>query len=156
MSSKQSQPIRGKVARILNSRELAINVGSKDGVTVGMKFDVLEPKGEEIKDPDTGEVLGSLARPKVRVRVKSVQERLSVATTFKEYEVNVGGVGSSLTAGLEGMGRISDLLKPPKYVKKVETLKTEEKTWEDLDEKESYVKTGDPVLQVMEEPASPF
>lgn len=156
MSGKQqSQPIRGKVARILNSRELAINVGSKDGVTVGMKFDVLEPKGEEIKDPDTGEVLGSLSRPKVRVRVKSVQERLSVATTFKEYEVNVGGVGSSLTAGLEGVGRLSDLLRPPKYVKKVETLKTEEKTWEDLDEKQSYVKIGDPVLQVLEEPTPP-
>jgi len=73
-SVQQSQPIRGKVARILNSRELVINVGSKDGVAVGMKFDVLEPKREEIKDPDTGEVLGSLARPKVRARVKSVQE----------------------------------------------------------------------------------
>lgn len=154
MSSKQ--PIRGKVARILNSRELAINVGSQDGVTVGMKFDVLEPKGEEIKDPDTSEVLGSLSRPKVRVRVNSVQERLSVAETFRAREINVGGVGGSLASGIEGMARISDLLRPPKYVKQVETLKTTEKTWEDLDEKEAYVKTGDPVVQVVEETPAPF
>jgi hypothetical protein len=151
MSSKQ--PIRGKVARILNSRELAMNVGSKDGVVVGMKFDVLEPKGEEIKDPDTGEVLGSLSRPKVRVRVKSVQDRLSVAETFKEHEINVGGVGPTIG---ETLGGLSDLLRPPKYVKKIETLKTDEKTWEDLEEQQSYVKTGDPVVQVIEAPPAPF
>ena len=150
--NKQQQPIRGKVARILNSRELVMNVGSEGGVAVGMKFDVLDPKGEEIKDPDTGEVLGSLARPKVRVRVKSVQDHLSVAETFREREVNIGGLGpAGLATGSEGIERISELLRPPKYVKKVETLKTTEKTWEDFDEKESYVKTGDPVRQVTDD-----
>lgn len=64
------EAIRGKVARILNSRELAINVGAADGVKVGMYFDVLDPKGEDIKDPDSGEVLGSLERPKVRVKLR--------------------------------------------------------------------------------------
>jgi len=39
---------------------------------------------------------------------------------------------------------------PPKWVANYETLKTEEKTWEDLSEKESYVKTGDPVIQVFD------
>ena len=34
-------------------------------------------------------------------------------------------------------------------VTRQETLKTSEKTWEDLDEKESYVKTGDPVVQII-------
>ena len=46
---------------------------------------------------------------------------------------------------------MSDLLKPPKWVTKYETLKTEEKTWEDLDEEESYVNTGDIVVQVINE-----
>jgi len=135
-------PIRGKVARVLNSRELAINVGSRDGVVVGMYFDVLDPKGEDIRDPDSGEVLGSVDRPKVRVQVTKVQERLSVASTYKKNEVNVGGRGVNFGLGL------SDLLMPPRYVTRFETLKTTEKTWEDLDEKESYVKTGDPVVQV--------
>ena len=36
-----TDPIRGKVARILNSREIAINVGRDDGVYRGMYFDVI-------------------------------------------------------------------------------------------------------------------
>ena len=35
-------------------------------------------KGEDIVDPDTGDVLGSLARPKVRKKVISVQPKLAV------------------------------------------------------------------------------
>jgi len=137
--------IRGKVARILNSREIAINVGSKHGVVAGMLFDILDPKGEDIRDPDTLEVLGSINRPKLRVQVTAVQEGLSVASTFKKKQVNVGGQGILATQGL------SDLFLPPKYVTKYETLKTNEKTWEDLSEEESYVKTGDPVVQVIVE-----
>ncbi len=134
--------IRGKVARILSSRQLVINVGSENGVVNGMKFDVLDPKGDDIKDPDSGEILGSVNRPKVRVEIIEVQERLSVAQTYKKRTVNVGG-----TAGYFGH-TISDMLKPPKYIERYETLKTTEKTWEDIDESESYVKTGDPVVQV--------
>ena len=79
----------------------------------------------------------------MRVKVTKVQERLSVASTYKTYEVNVGGSGGGLSFGL------SNLLLPPQYVTRQETLKTSEKTWEDLDEKESYVKTGDPVVQII-------
>jgi hypothetical protein len=137
------RPIRGKVARILTSRELVINVGSNDGVEIGMYFDVLDPKGDDIKDPDSGEVLGSVERPKVRVKVTKVQERLSVASTYKTYEVNVGGRGGGIDFSF------SKFLQPPKYVTKQETLKTSEKTWEDLEEEQSFVKTGDPVVQVL-------
>ena len=35
-------PIQGKVAQILNSRELVINLGSEQGVTLGMHFNVLD------------------------------------------------------------------------------------------------------------------
>ena len=139
-------PIRGKVARILNSQEIAINVGTTNGVVVGMHFDIMEPKGEDIRDPDTNELLGSIERPKVRVRVTKVQERLSVASTFRKKQVNIGGHGADL-----GVGVLSRVLMPPRWITKYETLKTEEKTWEDLDEEESYVKIGDPVVQVTEE-----
>ena len=43
MTSK-NEPLRGKVARILNSRELVINIGEQEGVEIGMLFDVLDPK----------------------------------------------------------------------------------------------------------------
>lgn len=134
-----TEPIRGKVARILNSRELVINVGSKDGVAVGMRFDVMDITGENIKDPDTGELLGSVERSKVRVEVFKVQEKLSVANTYRTTRVNVGGE----------MGRMSQMFMPAKWVTKHETLKTDEQTWEDLEEMDSYVKTGDPVVEVL-------
>jgi|GEM_PF-6429160 len=40
------------------------------------------------------------------------------------------------------------MLKPPKYEHVYETFKTTEKTWENIAENESYVKTGDPVVEV--------
>ena len=56
--------IRGKIARVLNSREVAINLGSGNGVKVGMHFDVLDKNSEDIMDPDTGALLGSIERAK--------------------------------------------------------------------------------------------
>ena len=75
--------IRGKVARVLNSREIAINLGWDDGVEAGMYFNVLDQKSEDVTDPDTGKLLGSVERPKVGVKVIDVQEKLSVAATYK-------------------------------------------------------------------------
>ena len=143
--------IQGKVARILNSREVAINRGSTNGVKVGMKFDIMSDKKEDIRDPDTNEVLGSIDRPKVRVTISYVEEKVAVASTYKKTRVNVGGTGGAFVpfgARDPLMSSFSRALSPPKWVERVETLKTSEQTWEDLDESESYVKTGDPVVQV--------
>jgi hypothetical protein len=147
MGEAMSKPIKAKVARILNSREIVISAGTEQGVWVDMHFDVMDPNGEDIKDPDTGEVLGSVQRPKVRVKVTQAHEKLSVAMTYKKQEVNVGGSGTGFMADV---GVLSRTLMPPKYITKYETLKTTEKTWEDLSEEESFVKTGDPVVQVIQ------
>ena len=144
--TENTEPIRGKVARILNSRELALNIGTKDGVKLGMKFDVMDTKGENIEDPETGEVLGSLERPKVRVEINRIEERLSVARTFKSRKVNIGGGSGSIA-----LDSVTQYLLPPNWVTEYETLKTEEKTWEDIDEEDSYVKSGDPVVQVLQD-----
>ena len=138
-------PLRGKVARILDSRNLVINIGSQQGVIIGMYFDVMDPKGEDIRDPNTNEILGSIERPKVRIRITDVQDKLSVASTYEKKKVNIGGRGGVIPLGF------AEYLMPPKWVTKYETLKTDEKTWEDLNEEESYVKIGDPVCQVTTE-----
>ena len=138
-------PLRGKVARILDSRNLVINIGSQQGVIIGMYFDVMDPKGEDIRDPNTNEILGSIERPKVRIRIINVQDKLSVASTYKKKKVNIGGKGVAINLGF------AEYLMPPKWVTKYETLKTDEKTWEDLNEEESRVKSGDPVSQVTTE-----
>lgn len=141
-----SDNIRGKVAKVLNSHKVALNIGSQDGVTIGMYFDIMDPKGDNIVDPDSKEVLGSIERPKVRVKITKVQENIAVASTFKEKKKNVGG-----TMNFGNLGTISQSLMPSKWITEVETLKTEEKTWEDLKEEQSYVKTGDPVVEVKED-----
>ena len=141
-------PIRGKVARILNSREVAINVGNKDGVQPGMYFDILHDVCHDIRDPDTGDILGSVDLAKVRVKVIHVQEKLSLVSTYKKKRVNLGGNMTHLDVSTG----FAQTLLPPRWVTRYETLKTEEnirKDWEDLDEKDSYVKTGDPVVQVL-------
>ena len=139
------EPIRGKVAQVLNNREIAINLGAAKGVTIGMYFDVVDANGQNIKDPDTGEVLGSIERPKVRVKITRVQEKLSVATTYRSKKVNVGGTG-----GIRPLGPFARALMPPEWVTKYETLHKTGETPKSLDEKDSKVQTGDPVVQVLE------
>ena len=136
--------IRGKVARILNAREVAINLGLEDGVTEGMYFDVMDTGCQDIIDPDTMEVLGSIERPKVRVKATVVNPKVSIVATYKTKEVNVGGSSSLSLVGL------SNMFMPPKWETRYETLRKGQNTWEDLDAKDSYVKVGDPVVQVVE------
>lgn len=135
----RSGPIVGSVAQILNSRELVINRGGEHGIKKDMVFEVLAPQAENITDPETGQVLGSVDRPKVVVRVVQVDEKLAVARTFRSRRKNVGG--SSALAMFDRM------FQPPRYVTEYDTLRTSEQTWEDLDESESFVKTGDRVRQ---------
>ena len=140
--AEQRQPIEGAVAKILTARELVINRGSEDGVKVRMKFQVLDLKAENIKDPETGEVLGSIDRPKVEVEVTRVADHLAIARTFHERRVNIGGMGVGVSA-------LMRQFEPPKYETHYETLKTNEATWEDIDESKSFVKTGDPVREIL-------
>ena len=132
-----AQPIRGKVARVLNSREVAINKGSDDGVKIGMIFKILSTKGSEIEDPDTGESLGSVELVKTRVKVTAVQKRISVASTYRSHRVNVGGSGFGF----------SGLFEPPKWETHIETLRVDEASIEDLEEEDAIVHTGDLVVQ---------
>ena len=83
---QKAEPIRGLVAAIITNHALAINRGSADGVTPGMRFAVLhESSGPlEIHDPVTGEPLGPIAYPKVLVKVvKVTNSHLSVARTYR-------------------------------------------------------------------------
>lgn len=138
--AKRNREIRGLVAKILDSRSLVINKGSNDGVAKTMVFEVLDKNATKIIDPETKENLGSIDRPKVRVRVVDVSDRLAIAETFETYTYNRGGMG--------GFPNISRMLAAPDYVKKVETLRSEEKEWDSLPEERSYVKVGDPVRQI--------
>ena len=134
----QVKPISGKVARVLNEREVAINRGAVDGVEYGMEFNILASDEQRIQDPDTKEYLGSVRRPKTSVKVTEVYDRLSVAKTFKTRRVNVGGSGV-------GTG----LFEPPKWENHHETLVGQDSIEFPNIEGHIYISTGDQVVQVL-------
>ena len=134
----QTEPIRGKVASILNSRQVAINRGEVDGVRRGMRFNILS-EAVDVKDPDSGVLLGTIQQAKICVEVKSVYPNMAVAATFKKHRVNVGGSGI-------GLG----IFTPPKWEEHYETLYIEDASLEEIDESDSYVLIGDAVVQVLE------
>ena len=144
-----NEPIQGKIARVLNEREIAINVGTGHGVRVGMYFDVMDVHDANIKDPDTNEVLGPIERPKIRLKIIHVQEKLSVAATYRSEQVNLGGDGRDLNDAL-GLGPIARSLMPPKWVTRYETFEKTEESSTPFEEENSRIKTGDRVIQVVE------
>lgn len=126
--------LKGKVAAILNERELAVNLGSDSGVEVGMKFKVVEPS-RQILDPDTAEILGTFDREKIRVKVVEVTPRYSVGSTYETYQVTVGSGGSPDISHLFGRSR---------EVTRVRTLRADGGLYlEPMDETKSFVHIGD-------------
>lgn len=75
--------IRAKVAKIVSEDELVINKGEFDGVEPGMIFAVKDERLEDIVDPDTGEDLGSIDRPKIFIVMTRIGERAALG---KRYE----------------------------------------------------------------------
>ena len=128
--------IRGKVARVLNKYEIAINVGTAHGVAVDMYFDVIDAHELNIKDPDTGEVLGSIERSKIRVKIIYAQEKLSVAAAPPYLSAKEVASGRYRFSGR--LGPFAESLISP------EPKGSTEKEY-------SYANVGDAVVQVIEE-----
>ena len=72
-----------------------------------------------------------------------VEPRLSVARTFKKRRRNVGG------SGVLGISSMGNLFEPPKWIDEWETMRTEQKPEsQEMSQSDSYVKRGDPVVEV--------
>jgi hypothetical protein len=127
--------LKGQVAQIVSDRELILNRGSADGVEPGMFFKILDPTTIGIKDPGSGELLGSITRIKIVVKAAEVSDRLTIAQTFRTREVNVGGTGINILGGI---------MTPPRFVDKVETLRRGEDQPQPIGQQESIVSVGDP------------
>ncbi len=71
------EKIEGKVAKILDEFSIVINVGRDNDVVDGMVFVVFVQSDDEVKDPDSGEVLGKLEHVKDYIVVSHVQDKFS-------------------------------------------------------------------------------
>jgi hypothetical protein len=128
-------PIEGKVAAILNDVELAINRGRLQGVTRGMKFEVLEPEGVPVTDPDSGAQLGEETAVKITVKVVRVEDEYSVARSDEQVP------------GRDPLFAASQLLLQGRPAR-LRTLSTDDALFPVLKEEKSYVKRGDPVREI--------
>jgi hypothetical protein len=122
---------RGKVAAILSKRELILNLGHDDGVSVGMRFVILNKHGIDVTDPDTGEVLGTVEVPKTVVKIVRVDgPHLSVGRTFRTIAERPGLLSLPDFAGRPARVETLDIASGS-------SLKAE------LSAEDSYVKPGD-------------
>lgn len=76
-----TEPIQGKVAKVLTEYSVVLNVGSDHGVTEGMKFAVLS-KPVAVYDPDSGNEIGNVSLTIGRVEVYEVHPKFSLAGTY--------------------------------------------------------------------------
>lgn len=84
-----------KIVRIIDDQTLVINAGYNDGIKSGDKFEIYT-SGEEIKDPDTDEVLGTLDYIKEKVEAVDVFPKMSICrhNIFVNF---MDGVSAKLT-----------------------------------------------------------
>ncbi len=131
-------PIQGKVAAVLNSRDLVINKGENDGVSEGMMFQVTQPD-VPIRDPDSGHELGVLVRDKIKVRVVELHPHFSVAKTYETYSASVPSEVQQAMSRMAG-----------RTVTRVRKILSEssEQDGDTIGMEGSTVKIGDPVVQI--------
>ena len=135
-TTARAEPISGKVAKVISVRRVALNIGKSSGVEAGMLFDIVAPGNLEIQDPETGEMLGTI-RPgaKARVRVFSVSEKFSLASTYR-----IEAIGGLQLRGDLGLGSL----------RKIETFRTRDPLDSAFSEEGAYVAQGDTVVQVID------
>lgn len=132
--------IKGKVAAVLNERDLVINKGSDDSVSEGMLFQVTQPDFR-ITDPDSGAELGVIARNKIKVRVVEVHPQFSVAKTYETYSYPASPV--SVRAGVIWRRR------PVTRVRKI-IMEPDGRKTDTIGVEGSTIRIGDPVVQITE------
>jgi hypothetical protein len=80
-------------AKVLIKRDniVTINRGEGAGVAVGDVFDVFA-QGEELKDPDTGEVLGREEVKVGKVKISQINAKMSQAEVMEDTGIDKGCV----------------------------------------------------------------
>lgn len=135
--------IVAKVAKVLDNRTLVINAGSNKGVSLNMKFLISSALNSQVVDPDTKEIIGEVAIPKVKVEIIRVDEKYSIAETYEYKTVNEGGSMPNAVA----LSRIFD---QPKLVKKYKTFEIEDNQKKAIEKEKSLIIIGDIAEQIEE------
>lgn len=143
ISALDEKKLLGRVASILNAKELVINIGANQGVTSGMKFAVMAEAPMSVADPETGEVLDMIDREKVRVEAVEVREKISICRTYRIREISAGPLYTTPFL----LGELANSFAPPKIIE--EDLKVQNASLPPpLSPEDNYVKVNDRVIYV--------
>jgi TolB-like protein len=98
---RHSLPITGRMGKVaaIDFATIYVTLGQDNGIREGEELQVY--RGQlEIKDPDTGKVLGQQRRKLAKLQVTEVQEKLSKAKLLgdSEVQIEVGDAVRSLNA----------------------------------------------------------
>lgn len=74
--------LKGKVLKIVSQTKVLINLGSQQGVKIGMRF-VIYDEGEMITDPTTNQPIEKLEIVKGEFEIIQVQQKISLGESFR-------------------------------------------------------------------------
>ena len=130
--------VEGRVAQVLDGRQLVINRGHADGVRIGMRFKIMAESPIQITDPDTGEILDEILREKLRVEVIEARERIAICATYQSRETR------------RRLGPDLDELRRPASTLPVTFRADKTLTLPPLDPEEIFLERGDRAVELIE------
>ena len=83
--------IEGKIVKILDEYSIVINIGRNNGVVKDTEFVIFTRSDEEVKDPDSGEVLGKLENVKDYVTAAHVQDKFTICVAKETKNMHKEG-----------------------------------------------------------------
>lgn len=105
-----AREVEAKIASILSDSSIAINAGAERGVSVGDNVTVW--RDVAVKDPDTGDDLGSVRLQALRLRITQVQPRLAVAHVVNKTLDPLAGIfGPSKVIASSSRGSDSNVVR---------------------------------------------
>lgn len=79
--------MEAKVIKIISDKQIVLNAGTDKGVNEGDIFQIIDKVGDQVFDPDSGELLGSLDLPKAILRVELVYPRMCICTNNENKSI---------------------------------------------------------------------
>lgn len=70
-----------RIVKIIDDTAIVINAGKNNSINVGDEFQILGKNGEQVSDPDTGELLGEIELIKGIVIARQVYSKMTICST---------------------------------------------------------------------------
>lgn len=138
------EPLRGHIVRILSDEDFVVDLGERDGLTVGDYIAVLSDKPEPLAPSLSIE----LRAFKATVLVTDCSDSFSIARTYKLKKPSTGTLGLSIS-----LTAIQPKYSPVDAPEQVEKLKVAEGHKRPIERDNSPIREGDIVVKVTEEQA---